>query len=212
MTYFLPLVDTELSKNVWEIFWKSFSEVVHVANVRTRPNPAKLTTTQQSFLFLRLQWCLILAVSLFPDIRVSQIGAKASIFQSESNPIQAIKCQSRDFQLKEEQDGRLAPAYFSPNYIYFDQLLQTVKNKTTVLISVFKEFLRINSTTDFCTLCQKVSRFSLENFSYDSDKKFRRGTPLCFRKFLLSKNDKDKRGGIKIFRRNVFVPQDRKTS
>ena len=35
----------------------------------------------------------------------------------------------------------LAPAYFSPNYKYFDQLLQTVKNKTTVLILVFKEFL-----------------------------------------------------------------------
>ena len=41
-----------------------------------------------------------------------------------------------------QQDGRLAPAYFSPNYKYFDQLLQTVKNKTTVLILVFKEFLQ----------------------------------------------------------------------
>ena len=41
-----------------------------------------------------------------------------------------------------EQDGRLAPAYFSPNYKYFDQLLQTVKNRTTVLILVFKEFLQ----------------------------------------------------------------------
>ena len=36
----------------------------------------------------------------------------------------------------------LSPAYFSPNYKYFDQLLQTVKNKTTVLILVFKEFLQ----------------------------------------------------------------------
>ena len=36
---------------------------------------------------------------------------------------------------------RLAPAYFSPNYKYFDQLLQKVINKTTVLILVFKEFL-----------------------------------------------------------------------
>ena len=41
-----------------------------------------------------------------------------------------------------KQDGRLAPAYFSPSYKYFDQLLQTVKNKTTVLILVFKEFLQ----------------------------------------------------------------------
>ena len=41
-----------------------------------------------------------------------------------------------------KQDGRLAPAYFSPNYKYFDQLLRAVKNKTTVLILVFKEFLQ----------------------------------------------------------------------
>ena len=41
-----------------------------------------------------------------------------------------------------KQDGRLAPAYISPNYKYFDQLLQTVKNKITVLILVFKEFLQ----------------------------------------------------------------------
>ena len=40
------------------------------------------------------------------------------------------------------QDGRLAQACFSPNYKYFDQLLQTVRNKTTVLILVFKEFLQ----------------------------------------------------------------------
>ena len=94
-----------------------------------------------------------------------------------------------------QQDGRLAPAYFSPNYKYFDQLLQKVKNKTTVLILVFKEFLQINCTTDFCTLCNRVSRFSLENFSSHSPKKFRRGTLLCFRKFLLSENVRDKGGG-----------------
>ena len=33
---------------------------------------------------------------------------------------------------KVEQDGQLAPAYFSPEYKYFDQLLQTAKNETTV--------------------------------------------------------------------------------
>ena len=75
-----------------------------------------------------------------------------------------------------KQDGRLATAYFSPNYKYFDQFLQTVINKTTVLILVFKEFLQINSTTDFCTLCKRVSRFSLEKFSSHSAEKFRRGT------------------------------------
>ena len=37
---------------------------------------------------------------------------------------------------------RLASAYFSPDYKYFDQLLQMVKNKTTVVNLVFKEFLQ----------------------------------------------------------------------
>ena len=41
-----------------------------------------------------------------------------------------------------KQDGRLAPAYFSPNYQYFDQLLQTIKHKTTVMILIFKDFLQ----------------------------------------------------------------------
>ena len=31
-----------------------------------------------------------------------------------------------------KQSNRLAPAYFSPEYEYFDQHLQTVKNETTV--------------------------------------------------------------------------------
>ena len=46
------------------------------------------------------------------------------------------------FRRKFKQDGRLAPAYFSPNYKYFDQLLQTVKNETTVLNLIFKGFLQ----------------------------------------------------------------------
>ena len=33
---------------------------------------------------------------------------------------------------KGEQDGRLASAYFSPEYKNFDQHMQTVKNETTV--------------------------------------------------------------------------------
>ena len=31
-----------------------------------------------------------------------------------------------------QQDGRLAPPYFSQEYKYFDQHLPTVKNETTV--------------------------------------------------------------------------------
>ena len=51
-------------------------------------------------------------------------------------------CLKLNYKWIAKQDGRLAPEYFSPNYKYFDQLLQTVKNKTTVLILVFKEFLQ----------------------------------------------------------------------
>ena len=40
-----------------------------------------------------------------------------------------------------KRDGRLAPAYFSPNYKSFVQALQTVEIDTTVLNLVFKEFL-----------------------------------------------------------------------
>ena len=80
---------------------------------------------------------------------------------------------------KLEQDGRLRPAYFSPNYKYFDQLLETVKNNTTVLNLVFKEFSNINSTTDFRTSCKKVSRFSIENLLSHSTEKLCRRTLLC---------------------------------
>ena len=41
-----------------------------------------------------------------------------------------------------QKSNMLAPAYFSPNYKYFDHFLQTVKIKTTVLIIVFNEFLQ----------------------------------------------------------------------
>ena len=92
----------------------------------------------------------------------------------------------------------VAPTYFSPDYKYFDQLLQTVGNRTTVSILVFKEssfFTNISLTTDFCTLCKRVSRFSVEKFLSHSPEKIRRGTFLCLRKSLISKNVGDKRGG-----------------
>ena len=95
-----------------------------------------------------------------------------------------------NFGLKKKQDGRLAPAYFSPNYKYFDQLLQTVKNKNYCFEFSFQRFFtNINSTTDFCVIClyAKVSRVSVENFLFDSAEIFRRGTLLCFRKFWVLK-------------------------
>ena len=64
-----------------------------------------------------------------------------------------------------EQDGRLAPVYFSPNYKYFDHLLQTVKNKTTVLILVFKEFLQTSIDHWFLYFMQKgITIFRWKNF------------------------------------------------
>ena len=103
-----------------------------------------------------------------------------------------------------EQDCRLAPAYFSPNYECFDQFLRTVKNITTLLLLVFKDFLQINSNIDFCTLCKRVSRFSLDKFSSHNAKQIRRGTLLCFRKFLLLKNVRDERGGFQDFPWKTF--------
>ena len=39
-----------------------------------------------------------------------------------------------------QQDGRLASAFFSPKYKYFDQLLQTLESETTVFNLVFNGF------------------------------------------------------------------------
>ena len=93
----------------------------------------------------------------------------------------------------------LAPAYFSANYKYFDQLLQTVKNKTTVLILVFKEFLQTSISPLISLLYAKgYHYFPFKKFSSHSAKKFRRGTRLCFRNFRVSKNIMPKRG-ISLF-------------
>ena len=94
-----------------------------------------------------------------------------------------------------KQDGRLAPAYFSPSYKYFDQLLH--KNETTVLNLVFKGFLQTSIPPIISIFYAKegVSQFSVEKFLSHSTETFRRETLLCFRKFLVSKNVKDKRGG-----------------
>ena len=64
-----------------------------------------------------------------------------------------------------KQDGRLAPAYFSPNYKYFDQLLQKVENKTTILNLVFKEFLQTSIPPLISVLYAKGCHdFPLKNF------------------------------------------------
>ena len=73
----------------------------------------------------------------------------------------------------------LAPAYFSPNYKYFDQLLQTVKNKTTVLILVFIEFLQTSIPPLISVLYAKgYHYFPLKNFRLTVPKNFVE-EPVC---------------------------------
>ena len=67
----------------------------------------------------------------------------------------------------------LAPAYFSPNYNYFDQLLQTVKNKTTVFILVLKEFLQTSIPSLISVFYAKgYHDFPLKNFRLTVPKNF----------------------------------------
>ena len=73
----------------------------------------------------------------------------------------------------------LAPANFSPNYKDFDQLLQTVKNKTTVLILVFKEFLQTSIPPLIFVLYPKgYHYFPLKNFRLTVPKNFVE-EPVC---------------------------------
>ena len=62
-------------------------------------------------------------------------------------------------------------------------------------ISFQRVFTNINSTTDICTLCKRVSRFSVKIVLSHSTEKIRRGAFLWFGRSLVSKNVRDKRGG-----------------
>ena len=62
---------------------------------------------------------------------------------------------------------------------------------------------------------ETILRFSVESFLSHSTKKIHRGTPLCFRKFLLSKTFIDKMGvggSVTFFRRTFVASQYGKTS
>ena len=73
----------------------------------------------------------------------------------------------------------LAPAYFSPNYKFFDQLLQTVKNKTIVSILVFKEFLQTSIPPLISVLyAKRYHYFQLKNFRLTVPKNFVE-EPIC---------------------------------
>ena len=110
--------------------------------------------------------------------------------------------------MENKQDGRLAPAYFSPNYKYFDQLFQTVKNKTTVLILVFNELLLQTSIRPLISVlyAKGYHDFSLKNFCLTVPKNFVE-EPFCvsenfwYRKMLGIREG----ASITIFCQNCFV-------
>ena len=119
-------------------------------------------------------------------------------------------------EIKYKQDGRLAPAYVSPNYKCFDQLLQTVQNKTTVLILVFKEFVQTSiQPLIFVLYAKRYHDFPLKNFCLTVPKNFV-GEP--FSVSSISGIEKvwmrgwGGGGSIKIFRRKFLVSQCRKIS
>ena len=123
----------------------------------------------------------------------------------------ATKGELLNWQQNTEQDGQLSPAFFSPNYKYFDQFLQTVINKTTVLILVFEECLQTTSTTPSVLYAKRYQDFPLKIFRLTVPKKFGEepfcvSQKICHRKMLGVRGG----GGINIFRRKVFVPQCRK--
>ena len=67
----------------------------------------------------------------------------------------------------------IAPAHFSPNYKYFDQLLQTVKNKTTLWILVFEGFLQTSIPPMISVFYAKgYHDFPLKNFRLTVPKNF----------------------------------------
>ena len=94
----------------------------------------------------------------------------------------------------QQQDGWLAPTYFLHNYKYFDQLLQTVKNETTVLDSFLKGFLQksIPPLISIFYAKEGVSGFSVEFFCLRVPKKivgehFNVSENFGYRKFFCKK-------------------------
>ena len=79
------------------------------------------------------------------------------------------------YSLEYEQDSRLAPAYFSQEYKYFDQHLPTVKSETAALNPVFKGFLQTSILPLISIFYAKegISQFSVEYFLSHSTGTFR---------------------------------------
>ena len=70
-----------------------------------------------------------------------------------------------------KQDGRLAPAYFSPEYKCFDQHFQTVKNETNL---VSEGYLQTSIPPMISIFYEKegVSRLFAQKFCFTGPKNF----------------------------------------
>ena len=125
---------------------------------------------------------------------------------------QLINAAKKTADEKFQQDGRLAPAYFSPNYKYFDQLLQTVKNKTTVLNLVFKVFLQTSIPPLISVIYAKGCHdFPLKNFRLTVPQHFV-GEPFSLSLICGIEKLYASEGYVTIFRRKLFVSQYRNIS
>ena len=100
---------------------------------------------------------------------------------------------------------RPAPAYFSPNYKSFDQLLQTVKYETTVLNLVFKGILQtsIPPLISIFNAQEGYHDLPLKTFCPRAPKKIA-DEPLCFRILRVSKNVKKGGGWYHDFPSKLF--------
>ena len=93
----------------------------------------------------------------------------------------------------------------------FGQLLQTAKNKTTVLILVFKEFLQTSVPPLIFLLYAGGCHDFLMKKLFSQCRKTSEGTPTVFEKILVSKSFVDEKRGITFFRRTFSVSQCWKT-
>ena len=100
--------------------------------------------------------------------------------------------------------------FFAQIQVFWSTFVSGKKQNYCFDISFQRVLTNINSTTDLCTLCKRVSRFSVEKFSSHIAEKFRRGTRLCLRKFRVSKNFMPKRGISRFSIKNIVVSQYRK--
>ena len=103
----------------------------------------------------------------------------------------------------------VAQAYFWPNYQKFYQLLQTDKNKATVLSLVFKEFLQTSIPPLISVLYAKgYHDFPLKNFCLTVPKTFVEETFCVSENFWYRKMLRIERG--RVTRQNFVCPSAEK--